>query len=155
MVIDGDGHCNEPRDLFDRYLEKDFRERGPRVVDAGGRRWMIEGKFLPRPVGTWGHGSSSDYFVPTWPKREWPPDAIADYIPGRLKDLDNPGIDIQVGVSDIMAMASHSTTAIRPRRAQVPQLSRKSRELRWTRQTRRRSSSAESCGGGQRASSGH
>jgi hypothetical protein len=48
MVIDGDGHCNEPGDLFDRYLEKEFRERGPKVVDAGGRRWMIEGKFLPR-----------------------------------------------------------------------------------------------------------
>ena len=53
MVIDGDGHCNEPRDLFDRYLEKEFRERGPKVVDASGTRWMIEGKFLPRPVGTW------------------------------------------------------------------------------------------------------
>ena len=61
MVIDGDGHCNEPRDLFDRYLEKEFRERGPKVVDASGTRWMIEGKFLPRPVGTWGHGSSSGY----------------------------------------------------------------------------------------------
>jgi hypothetical protein len=36
MVIDGDGHCNEPRDLFDRYLEKEFRPRGPKVVDAGG-----------------------------------------------------------------------------------------------------------------------
>ena len=52
MVIDGDGHCNEPADLFDRYLEKEFRERGPKVVDAGGMRWMIEGKLLPRPVGT-------------------------------------------------------------------------------------------------------
>ena len=62
MVIDGDGHCNEPSDLFDRYLEKEFRERGPKVVDASGTRWMIEGKFLPRPVGTWGHGSSSGYF---------------------------------------------------------------------------------------------
>ena len=62
MVIDGDGHCNEPRDLFDRYLEKEFRDRGPKVVDAGGLRWMIEGKFLPRPVGTWGHGSSSGFF---------------------------------------------------------------------------------------------
>lgn len=62
MVIDGDGHCNEPRDLFDRYLEKEFRERGPKVVNAHGMRWMIEGKFLPRPVGTWGHGTSSGYF---------------------------------------------------------------------------------------------
>ena len=30
------GHCNEPRDLFERYLEKEFRDRGPKVVDAAG-----------------------------------------------------------------------------------------------------------------------
>ena len=71
MVIDGDGHCNEPRDLFDRYLEKEFRERGPKVVNAHGMRWMIEGKFLPRPVGTWGHGTSSGYFGTNMAKKEW------------------------------------------------------------------------------------
>lgn len=58
MVIDGDAHCNEPKDLFDRYLEKEFRDCGPRAVDAGGMRWLVEGKFLPRPVGNWGDGSS-------------------------------------------------------------------------------------------------
>ena len=29
MVIDADGHANEPNDLFDRYLEKEYKERGP------------------------------------------------------------------------------------------------------------------------------
>lgn len=49
MVIDGDGHCNELRDLFVRYLEKEFRDRGPKIVPvANVEYWMIEGKFLPR-----------------------------------------------------------------------------------------------------------
>jgi hypothetical protein len=71
MVIDGDGHCNELRDLFDRYLEKEFREHGPKVVDADGTRWMSEGKFLPRPLGRWGHGTSSGYLGTNMAKREW------------------------------------------------------------------------------------
>ena len=72
MVIDGDGHCNEPRDLFDRYLEKEFRERGPKVVDASGTRWMIEGKFLPRPVGTGATAAAAVILAPTCPRRAWP-----------------------------------------------------------------------------------
>ena len=97
MVIDGDGHCNEPRDLFDRYLEKEFRERGPKVVDASGTRWMIEGKFLPRPVGTWGHGSSSGYFGTNMSKKGMATTTQSlDDVPGRLKDLDTEGIDVQV-----------------------------------------------------------
>jgi hypothetical protein len=89
MVIDGDGHCNEPRDLFDRYLEKEFRDRGPKVVDADGMRWMIEGKFLPRPLGTWGHGTSSGYFGTNMAKKGMATTTQSlDDIPGRLKDLD-------------------------------------------------------------------
>ena len=37
MVIDGDGHCNEPRDLFERYLEKDSATR-LRKLSCGQRR---------------------------------------------------------------------------------------------------------------------
>lgn len=97
MVIDGDGHCNEPRDLFDRYLEKEFRERGPKVVNAHGMRWMIEGKFLPRPVGTWGHGTSSGYFGTNMAKKGMATTTQSlDDVSGRLKDLDTEGIDIQV-----------------------------------------------------------
>jgi predicted TIM-barrel fold metal-dependent hydrolase len=108
MVIDGDGNCNEPRDLFDRYLEKEFRERGPKVVDAGGLRWMIEGKFLPRSVGNWGHGSSSGFFGTSMAEKGMAAKSQSlDDVQGRLKDLDKEGIDIQVAYPNIMAMASH------------------------------------------------
>jgi predicted TIM-barrel fold metal-dependent hydrolase len=107
MVIDGDGHCNEPKDLFERYLEEEFRDRGPKVVDAGGLRWMLEGKFLPRPVGTWGHGSSSGFFGTNLAKRGMAASSQSlDDIQGRLKDLDTEGIDVQVVYPNIMAMAS-------------------------------------------------
>jgi uncharacterized protein len=107
MVIDGDGHCNEPADLFERYLEKEFVERGPKVVDASGRRWMIEGKFLPRPVGNYGHGSPSGFFGTNLKKRGMAAAGQSlDDMPGRLKDLDTEGIDIQVVYPNIMATAS-------------------------------------------------
>ncbi len=96
MVIDGDDHCNEPRDLFDRYLEKEFRERGPKVVEASGTRWMIEGKFLSRPVGTSGHGTSSGYFGTNMAKKGIATTQSLDDVPVRLKDLDMEGIHVQV-----------------------------------------------------------
>ena len=108
MVIDGDGHCNEPRELFDRYLDKEFSDRGPKVVDADGLRWMIEGKFLPRPVGTWGHGASSGYFGTHMREKGMANSSQSlDDIQGRLKDLDKEGIDVQVVYPNIMALASH------------------------------------------------
>ncbi len=107
MVIDGDAHCNEPRDLFDRYLENEFRDRGPKVVDADGMRWMIEGKFLPRPAGNLGHGSSSGFFGTNLAKRGMAASSQSlDDIEGRLKDMDKEGIDVQVVYPNIMAMAS-------------------------------------------------
>ena len=107
MVIDGDAHCNEPKDLFERYLDKEFRDRGPKAVDAGGMRWLVEGKFLPRPVGNWGHGSSSGFFGTNLAKRGMAASSQSlDDIQGRLKDMDKEGIDVQVVYPNIMAMAS-------------------------------------------------
>ena len=154
MVIDGDGHCNEPRDLFDRYLEKEFRERGPKVVDASGTRWMIEGKFLPRPVGTWGHGSSSGYFGTNMSKKGMATTTQSlDDVPGRLKDLDTEGIDVQVVYPNIMAMASHlddGDLAAAMCRAYNNYAAEKSASIRRARQTRRRSRAAKSCGSSRR-----
>src|SRR5262245_64371816 len=121
MVIDGDGHCNEPRDVFDRYLEKEFRDRGPKVVDAGSLRWMIEGKFLPRPVGTWGHGSASGFFGTSMASKGMAATSQSlDDISGRLKDLDKEGIDIQVAYPTLWRWLLTSTTAISPRRCVEP-----------------------------------
>jgi predicted TIM-barrel fold metal-dependent hydrolase len=108
LVIDADAHANEPDDLFDRYLEKEFKEHGPKVVSIGKvQYWMVEGKLFPRPVGNWGHGTPNGYLF----KKGKPDMAInapgLDDVEGRLKDLDKEGIDIQVAYPNIMAMASH------------------------------------------------
>ena len=69
---------------------------------------MIEGKFLPRPVGTWGHGSSRGFFGTSMAAKGMAATSQSlDDIQGRLKDLDKEGIDIQVVYPNIMAMASH------------------------------------------------
>ncbi|HYQ96804.1 MAG TPA: amidohydrolase family protein, partial [Candidatus Nitrosocosmicus sp.] len=69
---------------------------------------MIEGKFLPRPVGTWGHGTSSGYFGTNMAKKGMATTTQSlDDVSGRLKDLDTEGIDIQVVYPNITAMASH------------------------------------------------
>jgi uncharacterized protein len=109
MVIDGDGHCNEPRDLFDRYLEKEFRDYAPKIVPVGNvEYWMIEGKFLPRPVGNFGHGSAAGYFGTDLAGKGMATTTQSlDDAAGRLKDLDREGIDIQIAYPNIMAMASH------------------------------------------------
>jgi len=108
MVMDADGHANEPNDLFDRYLEKEYKERGPKVVQIGQvQYWMVEGKLLPRPVGNWGHGTPNGYLF----KKGKPDMAInspgLDDVQGRLNDLDKEGIDVQVAYPNIMALASH------------------------------------------------
>src|ERR1051325_3887723 len=106
MVIDADGHANEPNDLFDRYLEKEFKSIGPKVVEVGKvLYWMVEGKLFPRPVGNYGHGTPNGYL---WKKGK-PDMAInapgLDDVEGRLKDLDKEGIDVQVVYPNILALA--------------------------------------------------
>jgi hypothetical protein len=103
MVIDADAHANEPRDLFDRYLEKEFRDRGPKVVEVGKvLYWMVEGKLFPRPLGNYGHGTPNGYLF----QKGKPDMAISspglDDVEGRLKDMDKEGIDIQVVYPNIM-----------------------------------------------------
>src|SRR5438105_13192763 len=52
-VIDADGHILEPLDLWDRYIDPEFRERRPRFVidDNGKERLSVEGKLLGNPGG--------------------------------------------------------------------------------------------------------
>src|SRR5438132_12309132 len=52
-VIDADGHIVEPLDLWDRYMDPAYRERGPRLIigDNGKERLLVEGKILGNPKG--------------------------------------------------------------------------------------------------------
>ena len=57
-TIDADGHILEPLDLWDKYIDPEFRERRPRfVIDENGKeRLKVEGKLLgnPRGIGSLG-----------------------------------------------------------------------------------------------------
>ena len=50
-AIDADGHILEPVDLWDTYMDPEFRERRPRFVidDNGKERLSVEGKLLGNP----------------------------------------------------------------------------------------------------------
>ena len=52
-VVDADGHILEPLDLWDKYMDPEFRERRPRfVIDENGKeRLSVEGKLLGNPRG--------------------------------------------------------------------------------------------------------
>ena len=43
-VVDADGHILEPLDLWDRYIDPNFRDRAPRIVkgESGKERLVIE-----------------------------------------------------------------------------------------------------------------
>ena len=46
-VVDADGHILKPPDLWDSYMDPEFRERRPRFVidDNGKERLSVEGKL--------------------------------------------------------------------------------------------------------------
>src|SRR3977135_2268053 len=58
-VVDADGHILEPLDLWDKYMDPEFRERRPRFVidDNGKERLTVEGKLLGNPRGIGSLGS--------------------------------------------------------------------------------------------------
>ena len=58
-VVDADGHILEPLDLWDTYMDPEFRERRPRfVIDENGKeRLSVEGKLLGNPRGIGSLGS--------------------------------------------------------------------------------------------------
>src|SRR5215475_10098354 len=58
-AIDADGHILEPLDLWDKYIDPEFRERRPRFVidDNGKERLTVEGKLLGNPRGIGSLGS--------------------------------------------------------------------------------------------------
>jgi hypothetical protein len=65
-AVDADGHILEPVDLWDKYMDPEFRERRPRFVidDNGKERLSVEGKLLGNPRAAWdpwapGRASSS------------------------------------------------------------------------------------------------
>ena len=95
-VIDADGHILEPVDLWDNYMDPQYRARAPRMfTDTDGKeRLNIDGKIIggPRGLGFFGaiglrDGRASENMKYTEGRK-------GGFDPHeRIKDLDLDGID--------------------------------------------------------------
>jgi predicted TIM-barrel fold metal-dependent hydrolase len=55
-LISADSHVNEPGDLWVERIDKQFRERAPRVVEnPSGLRHIMWSSDYPHTVSTWPH----------------------------------------------------------------------------------------------------
>jgi predicted TIM-barrel fold metal-dependent hydrolase len=101
-IVDADAHISEPLDLWEKYLPKDFQDRGPRVVEVEhsgrvARGWKFEASDRPTPLLILGNGAGISPL--DWANggdgysqgREgaWDPAA-------RLSDMDVDGVDAAV-----------------------------------------------------------
>ena len=95
-VIDADAHMHEPADMWERYLEPNFRDRAPKVAYMNGTFMVYEpdGKIIPRSEKQVKGPPKESFKVlearcgdafHTW----WAPES-------RLSDMDRYGWDIQV-----------------------------------------------------------
>jgi predicted TIM-barrel fold metal-dependent hydrolase len=94
-VMDSDMHVREPRDLWEKYLEQEWRDRGPKIISEptrSGAMVLLEGKILKGypPMRRSAIGSS------VMDKKL--PDAIASGFDAasQLKAMDTEGLDVAV-----------------------------------------------------------
>src|SRR5262249_28231804 len=93
LVIDADGHCNEPDTGLVKWLPKEYAHLVPnRVTDSSGySHLMIEGRLAGRR--RWGGGADRGAVFPDHIERSRP--GMTDATK-RLPDMDEEGIDVAV-----------------------------------------------------------
>lgn len=104
-AIDADGHILEPPDLWERYLERSFRQRSLRIVrdsdgleelEIGGRRSTVTTKGMPSLLGVM--GASDLMSIALDPDRTYVSEAAyGSFDPAeRIRLLDAEGLDAVV-----------------------------------------------------------
>src|SRR6185437_2670698 len=92
LVVDADGHCNEPEEGLAAWLPSEYAGRAPiRVTDDyGNRRMILEGRVWSRsgPLGSGVQGPFSPHIKHSRPGMREPEK--------RLVDMDEEGIDVAV-----------------------------------------------------------
>src|SRR5215470_1424861 len=93
LVIDADGHCNEPDTGLVTWLPKEYAHLAPnRVTDSSGySHLMIEGRLAGRR--RWGGGADRGAVFAAHIERSRP--GMTDAIK-RLPDMDEEGIDVAI-----------------------------------------------------------
>jgi len=97
-VVDADGHILEPLDLWDRYMDPDFRDRAPRIVkgENGKERLVIEEHTVgtaQRGIGSIGAVGARQGVVAadTMEYKDGKPGGFDPH--KRIPDMDADGID--------------------------------------------------------------
>ena len=97
-IIDADAHVSIPENLFAERFPASLQNRGPKRLTVDGDKffWLIEGRMVPKPSGR-GPGTARG-FTP----RGAPKDHYLDNVPGRLSDMDEEGIAVQLLYPDLV-----------------------------------------------------
>ncbi len=92
LVVDADGHCQEPADELARWLSPEFASRAPRPItdNQGNTRILLEGRVWARSEGL-GMGVSGPFASHVQRSRPGMRDPLQ-----RLTDMDTEGIDVAV-----------------------------------------------------------
>jgi len=92
LVVDADGHCNEPEEGLAQWLPAEYASRAPiRVTDDyGNRRTIMEGRIWSKsgPLGSGVQGPFAPHIIGSRPGMREPDK--------RLADMDEEGIDVAV-----------------------------------------------------------
>ncbi len=94
-VIDGDGHLQEPMDMWTNYMPQEFKHRAPNVIGHTGKiihrygpcEVYPEGKVIASSDDTFSHMEEryGDAYRSWWG------------MPERLRDMDQEGVDVAIG----------------------------------------------------------
>src|SRR5574341_2195925 len=97
IIIDADAHVSIPENLFAERFPASLQSRRPKRLTVDGDKffWLVEGRMVPKPSGR-GPGTPRG-FTP----RGAPKDHYLDNVPGRLADMDQEGVAVQVLYPDL------------------------------------------------------
>ncbi len=100
-VVDADAHHNEPADLWEKYIDRRFKDAAPRVArlnEAGKPAWVIEGESILKEKGRY-----RGYSVEMQKKNgEIVEQGLKRLVENkfsnkaRLMDMDDFGVDVQI-----------------------------------------------------------
>jgi len=98
IIIDADAHVSIPENLFADRFPAALQNRRPKRLTVDGDKffWLVEGRMVPKPSGR-GPGTARG-FTP----RGGPKDHYLDNVPGRLQDMDQENVQIQVLYPDLV-----------------------------------------------------
>ena len=95
-VIDGDGHMQEPMDMWENYMSAEYKDRAPKVIGHASKILLAYGPGEIFPKGRDPRKNNDRTFVDM---KERYGKALESWwsVPTRIEHMDQEGVDIAVG----------------------------------------------------------